>query len=124
MSWRDRKASTPTPLSTLHGVVFDILVGSGQAPAVGARKATVRSLAPRFVGSRRAKLAVGGLGGGALSAGGLAESPPHPALRADLSPHPPSPEGGLRRTRAGRGAGTVIPGWCVAPDPESRDSGF
>ena len=42
--------------------------------------------------------------------GGLHEyrmrgEPPHPPREesGDLSPHPPSPEGGLRRTRAGRG---------------------
>ncbi|WP_439409553.1 PaaI family thioesterase [Bradyrhizobium sp. DASA03076] len=64
-----------------------------------------------------------GLGTGIV---GLAESPPHlkSALRAhfDPSPHPPSPEGGLRRTRAGRGEGTTtIPG---RPDrPRGSPSG-
>src|ERR1700693_3294459 len=41
------------------------------------------------------------------------ETPPHPEfklrLNSDLSPHPPSPEGGLRRTRAGRGGPEQLP---------------
>src|SRR6202049_4900983 len=46
---------------------------------------------------------------------------PSPALRADLSPHPPSPEGGLRRTRAGRGDRVRAPADTMKKTSSSGD---